>query len=87
MHNIPPRSRDLKDHNGKFLQHPPTTAKSEQASKNPLSFFCFLILLPRAKASKSQWTASTLKGKHQPKKDYPEGSPPVPKEKVYFLQI
>jgi len=45
-----------------FLQHPqPTTAKSRQASKNTSKFFLIAGPIAQTKASKSQWTASTLK--------------------------
>jgi hypothetical protein len=71
-----------------FLQNPkPTTAKSRQASRNTSKFFLFAGPIAQTKASKRQWTASTLKGKHQPKKDYPDGISTCAKRTFYFLQI
>jgi hypothetical protein len=40
--------------------------------------------IAQTKASKRQWTASTLKGKHQPKKDYPDGISPCAKRNSLF---
>jgi len=69
-----------------FLQNPePTTAKSGQASKNPLRVFCFPDPIAQTKASKRQWTASTLKGNTNLKNGLPRGISPCANGKFYFL--
>jgi hypothetical protein len=80
-----PNQRDHKGINT-FLQNPePTTAKSRQASKNPLRVFCFPEPIAQTKASKRQWTASTLKGNTNLKNGLPRGISPCANGKFYFL--
>jgi hypothetical protein len=74
----------------KFLLHTqPTThnGKKRASKQEHQQVFLFPDPIAQTKASKRQWKASTLKGKHQPKKDYPDGISPCAKRRFYFLQI
>jgi hypothetical protein len=87
QHSTPKQGLKKPQWKNSFCTRNPQHPASRQASKNPLSFFCFPDPIAQTKASKRQWKASTLKGKHQPKKDYPDGISPCAKRTVYFLQI
>jgi hypothetical protein len=53
MHNIPPQSRDLKDHNGKIpFAHATHNGKKQASKQEPPKFFADLILLPRQKPAR-----------------------------------